>query len=756
MICRGNRVGFMGASLSRVSALVLVMLAALLGGMSAGRAGVVMNQSCEGGCADTLKAWLSAEQSAWFPVLAGPAERFEVTGDQAACPARQGAQPIVHAIVLAPYYRHFLKLPGTQNDAVLLKALFEKRGVAPENLHVMDGDAVTRKAVLDVMRSTIACARERDQVVVSFSGGASSYMKWGARSDPDGFLSRRCSDPSLDAETRRDLCADTVRTAVSERFLALEKNFNEHVLFTSDTIVVGHTRMAEGSAVIGIRTSELSNFAIQLQNRGADVIFIFDTNYAEDFKLLEQNEAARYKARWHWQRGDDSTAPPADAVELFGAGEMAALYATRWNELGYETSHTGDVVLGELTFAVSQALRSNPSPTIEQLAREVDRTMAAQNRDQMPVFEATNPNLRFLATRDEPQSNPDRIEVINPKLSRGATPIHDPQMDIVARYRGPGPAAFASIDGVNVEIDANGQFRRPVKLETRGELPIRVYGRDASLLSERRLLFGESETVASLAPVGRRLALVIANQHYADPAFPTLRTPIDDGKAVAQLLAQRFGYTTTLTMASGTERSLLLTDATKADIQKVLFDLRKSLTAEDQLLIYYAGHGQTDQENTAYWVPVDGDASEDFTWVRAFEITEDLRKLASGSVLLISDSCYAGGLSRDAVKAPEGPRDRYLAKSTRFKARQLIASGGDEPVQDGGGGDHSLFTRALLDGLAEMPDKVFTANELFAGKVKPKAVEYAFATSANGQTPVFYRMVQAGDEPESEFVFVGK
>lgn len=749
----------MRGSLSTFSALAVVALVALLCGAQTGSAGLTRpEQTCDAACADTLKGWLTAEQSKWFPVLSGPAERFEAADDKAACPARQSAQPVVHAIVLAPYYRNFLELPGTQNDAALLKALFQKRGVAPDNLHVMDGDAVTRQAVLDAMRSTVACVRERDQVVVTFSGGATSYLKWGSRHDAGAFLLRHCSsDPSLGAEARRELCADTVGDAVLERFLELEKGFNEHVLFTSDTHIVGHDTMTDGTAVTGIRTSELSNFAIQIQNRSADVIFVFDTNYAEDFKLLDQDEQARYKATWRWQRGSDDAVSSADAVELFGAGEMAAFYATRSNEFGFETEQTGGVVLGELTFAVSEALRSNPNPTIEQLSREIDRTMAEQSPYQIPVFEATNPNLRFLATRDEPQSNPDRIEVINPKLTRGATLIHDPVLEVIAHYAGPGPAAFASIDGVNVEVDANGQFRRPVTLENRSELPIRVYGRDASLLAERRLLFGASEVEASLAPVGRRLALVIANQHYADPAFPTLQTPIGDAKAVEQRLAERFGYTTTLKMASGTERSLLLIDATKADIQKALFDLRKSLTAEDQLVIYYAGHGQTDPENTAYWVPVDGDSAEDFTWVRAFEITEDLRKLASGSVLLISDSCYAGGLSRDAVApAPDGPRDRYLAKSTRFKARQLIASGGNEPVQDGGGGGHSLFARALIEGLDEMPDKVFTANELFNSKVKPKAVEYAFATSANGQTPVFYRMTQAGDEPESEFVFVRK
>ena len=239
-------------------------------------------------------------------------------------------------------------------------------------------------------------------------------------------------------------------------------------------------------------------------------------------------------------------------------------------------------------------------------------------------------------------------------------------------------------------------------------------------------------------------------------------TPVHGGmpgflSKVSLLPADKFGFVTTLKLSSGEERDLFLEDATSVDIKKVLSELRKSLTAEDQLLVFYAGHGQIDAEKKAYWVPVDGKSGDDWTWIEAHDITEGLRKLASGAVLLISDSCYAGGLSRSgSPEAEEGSRDRYLAKATRYKARQLIASGGDEPVQDGGGGGHSLFARALLEALEEMPEKIFTANELFDAKVKPKAIEYAFAASAEGQTPVFYRMTQAGDEPESEFIFVAK
>src|SRR4051794_28014510 len=104
----------MQGSQSKCSALVVVALLMLLGSAPTSRAGLAVSPSCDGACTGTLKAWLPAERSKWFPVLNGPAERFDEEG-KAECPARQNVQPVVHAIVLAPFYDHFLQLPGTQN-----------------------------------------------------------------------------------------------------------------------------------------------------------------------------------------------------------------------------------------------------------------------------------------------------------------------------------------------------------------------------------------------------------------------------------------------------------------------------------------------------------------------------------------------------------------------------------------------------------------------------------------------------------------
>jgi hypothetical protein len=76
-----------------------------------------------------------------------------------------------------------------------------------------------------------------------------------------------------------------------------------------------------------------------------------------------------------------------------------------------------------------------------------------------------------------------------------------------------------------------------------------------------------------------------------------------------------------------------------------------------------------------------------------------------------------------------------------------MASGGDEPVADGGGGNHSVFANALLRGLKEMDKGQFTAAELFRYHV-----EEAVGGRAN-QTPEYNPLRNSGHE-NGDFIFV--
>ena len=94
---------------------------------------------------------------------------------------------------------------------------------------------------------------------------------------------------------------------------------------------------------------------------------------------------------------------------------------------------------------------------------------------------------------------------------------------------------------------------------------------------------------------GQYHALLIGNQNYENPDWPDLDTSHNDVSAIGALLEDKYGFNVTI-----------LKDATRFDILKALSDLGDQLGEGDNLLIYFAGHGQyIDKISSGYWEPVD-------------------------------------------------------------------------------------------------------------------------------------------------------
>jgi uncharacterized caspase-like protein len=243
---------------------------------------------------------------------------------------------------------------------------------------------------------------------------------------------------------------------------------------------------------------------------------------------------------------------------------------------------------------------------------------------------------------------------------------------------------------------------------------------------------------ASPGGTGRYYALVIGNNAYT--SLQHLKTAEADALAVAALLKVSYGFDTTL-----------LLNATRQQIMAALYAYRRSLAPDANLFIYYAGHGVNDKDaDKAYWLPVDATLDDNSNWIIADEITTALKVIPAKHVLVVSDSCYWGTLTRGLGELLPRPteREQFLKKMQAGKSRTLMASGGDEPVADGGGGGkHSVFANALLRGLREMDKGQFTAGELFRYHV-----EEAVAGRAN-QTPEYNPLRNSGHE-SGDFVFV--
>jgi TPR repeat protein len=240
---------------------------------------------------------------------------------------------------------------------------------------------------------------------------------------------------------------------------------------------------------------------------------------------------------------------------------------------------------------------------------------------------------------------------------------------------------------------------------------------------------------------GKYYALVIGiNQYHS--ALPQLKTAVNDANAVAQLLQEQYGFQVT---------KLLDKEATRAKILDTISAYKNTLNEEDNLLIYYGGHGSHDKDaDKTYWLPVDAESSTSSNAIMEDDLTSKIKALPARHVLIIADSCYSGDLSRDAADVPPvTPTQPYLNRMLKAKSRTIMASGGDAPVSDSGADGHSIFAYAFLKAMKGEEDPVFSADEVFYSSVRKHVQRNA------EQDPKYSHLHNSGDD-DGDFVFVRK
>lgn len=232
---------------------------------------------------------------------------------------------------------------------------------------------------------------------------------------------------------------------------------------------------------------------------------------------------------------------------------------------------------------------------------------------------------------------------------------------------------------------------------------------------------------------GNYHALVIGANAYRH--LPKLKTAINDAKSIAAKLETDYGF-----------KVRLLLDPTRGDILDAFDDYLETLEFQDNLLIYYAGHGWLDEAtDRGYWLPVDAKQGRRSRWLSNADITDTLKSLAAKHVMVIADSCYSGTLTRSAAV---GLRDaNYLKRIARKRARVAMVSGGLEPVADSAGGKNSPFAQAFLDALSENAD-VIDDTRLFAAIRRPVILHAK-------QTPEYSDVRDSGHDG-GDFLFVRK
>jgi tRNA A-37 threonylcarbamoyl transferase component Bud32 len=256
----------------------------------------------------------------------------------------------------------------------------------------------------------------------------------------------------------------------------------------------------------------------------------------------------------------------------------------------------------------------------------------------------------------------------------------------------------------------------------------------ALVLAAALAIIWQRMEAAKIAAFGNFYAVVVGESHYQK--FESLPTAVNDARAVAQLLANRYGFNVTR-----------LEDANRAQILDALRATAKRMSPTDNLLIFYAGHGEL-LNGKGYWQPVDADV-ERTNWISPADIKDFLLDQPARRALIVADSCYSGAIAEGSVAPRANEKEREAKRS-----RLVISSGGTAPVIDSADGQHSMFTHALLDVFGEPSHTVADVQSAFAA-IREHVTDAA-RRAGREQNPQLAVIAEVGDEGGSFFLVAKK
>ena len=330
-------------------------------------------------------------------------------------------------------------------------------------------------------------------------------------------------------------------------------------------------------------------------------------------------------------------------------------------------------------------------------------------------------------------------------MQRGINVVAKARHTVTGQAIDPSGVAIVEVNGKEASLDANGNFSANVLLVP-GANEITITAIDAFENTGYRTYSITREANAPAATpkatpqftrtltTGDYYALLIGVNEYESSTINDLVEPVKDTEKLGQVLVDNYSF--------DADNVSQLVNPTRDEILDELDRLAERLTQDDNLLIFYAGHGYWDESRQeGYWLPSDAAQNRRRDWIPNGTIVSAINGIKTQHTLLVSDACFSGGIFKtrsafnDIPPATEALYD--------LPSRKAMTSGTLTEVPD-----KSVFIEYLIKRLENNDNKYSTSQEIFAS-MRTAVIN----NSPTEQVPQFGEIRETGDEG-GDFIFV--
>jgi hypothetical protein len=298
------------------------------------------------------------------------------------------------------------------------------------------------------------------------------------------------------------------------------------------------------------------------------------------------------------------------------------------------------------------------------------------------------------------------------------------------------------------QIAIQNQFAVSVNLRISllaGENTVRLFAENiqGGLVSSVRSVLSGKDALEDAVDINRKdYALLFVTNTYDH--MDDLVNPIFDGRTINGLLTEKYGFQTEVVENASNDQ--ILAKITEYNLKK--------FNPQDQLFVFFAGHGVFDEALKEGYVVASNSLANDpgrASYVSHILIRERLDNINCEHIFLMMDVCF-GGTFDQALAKVRGEQDdenidkEFLIKKLTKRTRKFLTSGSKEYVPDGQPGRHSPFAEKFILALREKgggTGRILSLVELRTYFLK-LSTEPRFGSFGTR------------DDPASDFVFVAK